>query len=159
MGKEFISDDTKRIFSLPARLGGLGFLDPCSVADLEYESSVSETSQLTNAIYNQQSFLVINEEKQIKTMSSVKHKKNEWYKELQNTIRKESTSSASVSKILDLASEKGAYRVENPHDGTEPYWVNRDLCKADADAAFRARKAAAIKRKLQKEEMVRLQQK
>ena len=51
------------------------------------------------------------------------------------------------------------YRVENPHDGTEPYWVNRDLCKADADAAFRARKAAAIKRKLQKEEMVRLQQK
>ena len=51
------------------------------------------------------------------------------------------------------------YRVENPHDGTEPYWINRDLCKADADAAFRARKAATVKRNLQKEEMVRLQQK
>ena len=75
VGKEFISDDTRRIFSLPARLGGLGFLDPCSVADLEYESSVSATSQLTNAIYNQQNFLVIDEEKQIKTMSSVKIRK------------------------------------------------------------------------------------
>ena len=91
---------------MPARLGGLGFLDPCSVADLEYESSVAATSQLTNAIYNQQSFLVIDEEKQTETMSRVKHKKNEWYKELQNAIRKES--SASVSKILELASEKGA---------------------------------------------------
>ena len=48
VGKEFISDDTRRIFSLPARLGGLGFLDPCSMADLEYESSVAATSQLTN---------------------------------------------------------------------------------------------------------------
>ena len=33
---------------------------------------------------------MIDEEKQIETMRSVKHKKNEWYKELQNTIRKES---------------------------------------------------------------------
>ena len=84
----------------------ISFLDPCSVADLEYESSVSATSQLTNSIYNQQNFLVLDEEKQIETMSCVKNRKNEWYKELQNTIRKES--SASVSKILDLASKKGA---------------------------------------------------
>ena len=53
-----------------------------SVADLEYESSVAATSQLTNTIYNQQSFLVIDEEKQTETMSRVKNKKNEWYKEL-----------------------------------------------------------------------------
>ena len=50
MSKEFISDDTRRMFSLPARLGGLGFLDPCSVSDLEYESSVAATSQLTNML-------------------------------------------------------------------------------------------------------------
>ena len=109
VGKEFISDDTRRIFSLPARLGGLGFLDPCSMADLEYESSVAATvSQLTNAIYHQQNFLDIDEKAQSKIMKGVKHKKNEWYKvkELQNTIRNES--SASVSKIVDLASEKGA---------------------------------------------------
>ena len=40
-------------------------------------------------------------------MRSVKHKKNEGYKELQNTIRKEF--GASVSKILDLASESGLH--------------------------------------------------
>ena len=106
VGKEFISDDTRRIFSLPARLGGLGFHDPCSMADLEYESSLAATSQLTNAIYHQQNFLDLDEEAQSKIMKGVKHKKNEWYKELQNTIRNES--SASVSKIIDLASEKGA---------------------------------------------------
>ena len=39
-------------------------------------------------------------------MKEVKHKKTEWYKEQQNIIKKES--SASASKILELASEKGA---------------------------------------------------
>ena len=29
VGKNYISDDTRRKFSLPARLGGLGFLDQC----------------------------------------------------------------------------------------------------------------------------------
>ena len=58
------------------------------------------------SIYHQQNFLDLDEEAQSKIMKGVKHKKNEWYKELQNTIRNES--SASVSKIIDLASEKGA---------------------------------------------------
>ena len=44
VGKNYISDDTRRIFSLPARLGGLGFLDPCSVSDLEYKSSLAATA-------------------------------------------------------------------------------------------------------------------
>ena len=98
-------------------VSGLGFLDPCSVSDLEYEFSASVAADKcfypkknkknkTSAIYYQQSFLVIDEEKQIETMRSVKHNKNEWYNEPHNTFGKES--SASVSKILDLASEKGA---------------------------------------------------
>ena len=53
VGRNYISDDTRRIFSLPARLGGLGFLDPCSVSDLEYQSSLAATAQLTKAIFNQ----------------------------------------------------------------------------------------------------------
>ena len=55
VGENHISDDTRRIFSLPARLGGLGFLDPCSVSDLEFECSLSATAQLTKAIFDQQS--------------------------------------------------------------------------------------------------------
>ena len=39
-------------------------------------------------------------------MKDVKRKKTEWYKELQNIIKVES--SASATKIVDPASEKGA---------------------------------------------------
>ena len=106
VGKNYILDDTRRIFSLPARLGGLGFLDPCSVSDLEYKSSLAATAQLTKAVFNQESFLNIDQETQEKFTKEVKHKKTEWYKEQQNIIKKES--SASASKILELASEKGA---------------------------------------------------
>jgi len=42
-------------------------------------------------------------------------------------------------------------RVENPKDKKEPHWINRDLCAADAEAGFRARKAAQLKRKERRE--------
>jgi len=58
----------------------------------------------------------------------------------------------SETRAIYHSDNGSGYRVENPHDKTEPFWINRDLCKADADAAFRARKAAALKRKQQKEE-------
>ena len=32
VGKNYLSDDTRRIFRMPARVAGLGFLDPCSVS-------------------------------------------------------------------------------------------------------------------------------
>ena len=54
----------------------------------------------------QESFLNIDQDTQEKIMKEVKSKKTEWYKELQNTIEKES--SASASKIVELSSEKGA---------------------------------------------------
>ena len=34
VGKNYISDDTRRKFSLPTRLGGLGFLDQCQTCTL-----------------------------------------------------------------------------------------------------------------------------
>ena len=43
------------------------------------------------------------------------------------------------------------WRVENPEDRNKPYWINRDLCAADADAGFRARKAAELKRDQRRE--------
>ena len=99
VGKNYISDDTRRIFSLPARLGGLGFLDPCSVSDLEYKSSLAATAQLTKAIFNQESFLNIDQETQEKIMKEVKHKKTEWY-----GIRSNKTSSKRNQVLLLLRS-------------------------------------------------------
>ena len=106
IGKDYITDTMRLIFSMPARFGGLGFLDPSSVSSLEYECSIQATSQLTNAIYDQQKILNVNEEIQTQTMKEVKQKKDNWYKALQDKIRSEV--SDSQAKIIDLASEKGA---------------------------------------------------
>ena len=43
------------------------------------------------------------------------------------------------------------WRVTSPKDKATPYWINRDLCAADADAGFRARKAAELKRDQRRE--------
>ena len=48
------------------------------------------------------------------------------------------------------------WRVENPEDRNKPYWINRDLCAADADAGFRARKAAELKRDQRREAVQKL---
>ena len=98
VGKNYISDDTRRIFSLPSRLGGLGFLDPCSVSDLEYKSSLAATAQLTKAIFDQESFLNIDQETQEKIMKEVKHKKTE------HGIRSNKTSSKRNQVLLLLRS-------------------------------------------------------
>ena len=99
VGKNYISDDTRRIFSLPSRLGGLGFLDPCSVSDLEYKSSLAATAQLTKAIFDQESFLInIDQETQEKIMKEVKHKKTE------HGIRSNKTSSKRNQVLLLLRS-------------------------------------------------------
>ena len=106
IGKDHITDQSRLIFSMPAKYGGIGFLDPSSVSQLEYESSLQATSQLTDAIFQQQMSLRIDDEAQSKTMKEIKHKKDVWFKELQSRIRSEV--SESQAKIIDLASEKGA---------------------------------------------------
>ena len=54
VGKDHITDQMRHIFSMPAKYGGLGILDPDSVCSLEYESSIKATCQLTNTIFSQQ---------------------------------------------------------------------------------------------------------
>ena len=106
IGKDFISGEMREIFSLPARLGGMGFLDPSETSDLEYESSVIATTQLTDAIFNQLSNPEIDQEAQSESMAAVKKKKELYFTELQKKII--SQSSDGVAKIIELASEKGA---------------------------------------------------
>ena len=106
VGKDHITDQMRHIFSMPAKYGGLGILEPESVCSLEYESSIKATCQLTNAIFSQQQILKIDEEAQQDTMKEVKQKKDAWSKALHDRIRSEA--SESQAKIIDLASEKGA---------------------------------------------------
>ncbi len=49
-----VSDLERRILALPVRYGGIGLLNPVETAEIEYETSVATTENLTEIIYNQE---------------------------------------------------------------------------------------------------------
>ena len=51
--KHFCNVIERKLLSLPVRLGGLGIINPCEIADHEFNNSVKLTSTLTNAIIGQ----------------------------------------------------------------------------------------------------------
>jgi len=58
-----------------------------------------------------------------------------------------------TDELVEWHSDQGnGYRVENLNNPKEPFWINKDLCAADAEAGFRARKAADLKRKEREKE-------
>ena len=64
LGGRATSDEMREVLNLPARMGGMGFLNPSLEAEKEYQNSILATSQLTDAIYNQDREFLINEEVQ-----------------------------------------------------------------------------------------------
>ena len=51
--EKFISEDFRKVLSLPARLGGLGILNPVEEADFEYQNSLIITAELADAVFLQ----------------------------------------------------------------------------------------------------------
>ena len=49
-----VSDDERKLLSLPPRLGGMGIVSPVQMCNIEHEFSKGATESLTNAIKNQQ---------------------------------------------------------------------------------------------------------
>ena len=49
-----VSDIEREILALPVRFGGIGLMNPVETADLEFETSVRITNNLTNLIVNQE---------------------------------------------------------------------------------------------------------
>ena len=49
-----VSEDERKLLSLPPRLGGMGIVSPSQLCDQEHEFSKSATATLTNAIIDQQ---------------------------------------------------------------------------------------------------------
>ena len=125
IGKDHITGQSRLIFSMPAKYGGIGFFDPSSVSQLEYESSLQATSQLTDAIFQQQMTLRIDDEAQSKTMKEIKHRKDVWFKELQSRIRSEV--SESQAKIIDLVSKRVLHLGSHPSHllSTDLSWTSR----------------------------------
>ena len=106
IGRSTITDEMRMIFSLPARLGGMGFQDPSAESDFEYKKSTVATAQLRDAIFNQHSSLDIDEDSQLTTMNDIRQKKRERYEQLREHV-KNSTSEVKF-KLIQLSAEKGA---------------------------------------------------
>ncbi len=62
LGKLHIPVHLRNIFSLPARMGGLGITNICETADLEYKHSTMATKNLVDAIYQQNNTYSVDED-------------------------------------------------------------------------------------------------
>ena len=105
-GGRTVSHDMRKVASLPARLGGLGLLNPVLEAEHEFDCSQIMTQQLTEAIVNQRSYFQPNQEKQQEAVKLVKDKKLERHKIVTEEIK--AVVSEDVFKVILLSAEKGA---------------------------------------------------
>ena len=106
IGVPAVSDEMRLLLSQPARMGGMGFLNPSEESDFEYQSSKLITSQLTQAIFNQERVLRIDEEALRNSKAEVREAKNarlaDQRERLSNIL------SESMQRLVLLLSEKGA---------------------------------------------------
>ena len=106
IGGRNVSDELRTIMQLPARMGGMGFLDPSDESDLEYENSKLVTAQITEAIYQQKSRLVIDEEKQGYAIEDLRKRKEERWKARKDYVN--NMLNEKMMRIILLGSKKGA---------------------------------------------------
>ena len=106
LGGREVSDDMRKVYALPARLGGLGIGNPVEDAAFEYENSMLITEQLTDAIFHQHSQLNIDEERQAGAKAEVSSRKSARFKAVQDELK--ALLSEDKMKVIDLSAEKGA---------------------------------------------------
>ena len=106
IGVPAVSDDMRLLLSQPARLGGMGFLNPSEESDFEYQNSKLITSQLTQAIFNQERELQVDEEALRNSKAEVREAKNARLAGQQEQLK--NILSESMQRLVLLSSEKGA---------------------------------------------------
>ena len=106
IGKQFIPDSLRAIFSLPARLGGLGISNICETAELEYMNSSLATRDLVDAIYHQQNTFKPSIESQKEIANKIKSNRQDYYVKRKSELA--NAHPLAVKRQLDLLSEKGA---------------------------------------------------
>lgn len=104
--QQYNHDRLRKVFSLPAKLGGLSIFDPTFIASKEYEYSVLATKPLTELILSQQlSFEGSNTKQDIRrAKESITLSKNLAFKLAKDELLKESQFNAP----LKLLAEKGS---------------------------------------------------
>ena len=106
LGKLFIPDYLRNIFSLPARMGGLGITNICETADLEYKHSTMATKNLVDAIYQQSNTYSPDEDHHRETAAKIRSSREEFFKQRKEKLVSELSNP--VCRQLELISEKGA---------------------------------------------------
>ena len=95
------------LLALPARLGGLGIVNPTTLSTSEYPASVSITAPLSDLILNQcQEYPLDCIEKQLHAKKEVHKQKRDQANTSISTMRQ--ILSPSLRQAVDLAQEKGA---------------------------------------------------
>ena len=83
-----MSDDERKLLSLPYRYGGLGLLNPCETAQLEYNASKMITSDLSRLITQQNmDFSKFDKEKMKETKLEVKNQRESSFKNQFDEVR------------------------------------------------------------------------
>ena len=106
IGREFITDTMRHVFTLQVKHGGLGITNISETANMEYENSKLITKELTELIYNQENSMNMDQKVIEEAMDTVERKKAEFHKNKRSEIYNKMNTKE--QRILDLASEKGA---------------------------------------------------
>ena len=103
-----INSTIRRLVALPPKLGGMGIVNPVSVASKEFKNSIQLTKPLSEKIINQDRYDIIDQTilKETKKFIS-KERENEQKKELQEILSMTSLKTEE-KKRLEMSLEKGA---------------------------------------------------
>jgi hypothetical protein len=109
-----ISARLRRLVALPARMGGMGIIDPTAIADDEHSNSIVITDQIVNSIIQQKSVHEMDPELQRSNLKRISTNRNEKQTELLNEIKEEITNNDLNSsgneelKMIESCQEKCA---------------------------------------------------
>ena len=107
-----VSRRTRNLMALPARLGGMGIVNPTEISDDELNNSVTLTNSLVNDIVMQSSSHSATEKSTrttLKNISQLRAEKLEARLEsILDEIRHESSQSSDEEKMIECCREKGA---------------------------------------------------
>ena len=96
----------RKLYALPARLGGLGIANPMEDADFEYENSKMMTEQLTEAIFEQRTSFNLDEERHNLAKRELSSRKATKFQAIQEELK--GALSEDMLKVVELSAEKGA---------------------------------------------------
>jgi len=100
------SEDERALVALPARLGGLAFMNPLEVADNENSHSLLANKQLTDSMLRQHVTYVSNHDDDTATKKIISLANNKSYGKIQGHLQ--ASLPESISKMIVYAIEKGA---------------------------------------------------